>query len=468
MPKFEKLAKLHKYGAAVSFLAMEIFALLAFSFSGNYILFGSLSLALFILLVIFNIRQIKVDGISSIAFFFLPLFLFALVTAFGVYMRSHADVRVGHFNMAELVFIPLGLIPMAFTGYILSIDKTFKISTFLIVIYGALAVLSLINLSANIVNFGFFYTIIYKGYHMYYGGEMSAVTVDRMAYVLEGFKIIEADISHYVLYPAMLLTSGIALLFISPLRQKKLFVIYSVFTGIALLSLIFVPTMYGLYSFVIVLLITAVIFLLKRFEVLRKPAGIVLYVGIGLASLVFLVMFANMNISGIHNVISGNGLLNRLFNTNGIVSRYNPLIDSLFSNGRFLGFVVTNDAMQEEVHMSGSFLFDSFMTSGVIGVIAIIVMMVVGFKGFKKYFLKENDDFYSKALLIAFVIFFCIYAGTINSTEYGIYYTIYKPVYMTGPFMLLIFIFCYVISKGEEKVETKKEPQAIEEVKQDE
>ena len=146
MPKFEKLGKLHKYGAAISFLALEIFAILAFSFSGNFVLYGGLALGLVVLLILFNIRQIKVDGISSIALFFLPLFLFTLITAFGVYMRSHAHPAVGHFSVAELVFIPLGLLPIAFSGYVLSIDKTFKIKHFLIVIYGALALLSLINL----------------------------------------------------------------------------------------------------------------------------------------------------------------------------------------------------------------------------------------------------------------------------------------------------------------------------------
>ena len=205
MPEFNKLSRLHKYGAAISFLAMEIFALIAFSFGSSYILYGALSLALLVLLILFNVKEISVDGMSSIALFFLPLFLFTVVTALGVYSRAH--LHEGDFNIGELVFIPLGLLPMSFSGYLLSIDKTFKISTFLTVIFSALGVLCLINLIVNLVNFGPFYTVIYKGYHMYYGGVMSDVTIDDMAYVLEGFKFIEVDISHYVLYPALLLTS---------------------------------------------------------------------------------------------------------------------------------------------------------------------------------------------------------------------------------------------------------------------
>ena len=171
MPEFKKLSRLHKYGAAISFLAMEIFALIAFSFGSSYILYGALSLALLVLLILFNIKEISVDGMSSIALFFLPLFLFTVVTALGVYSRAH--LHEGDFNIGELVFIPLGLLPMSFSGYLLSIDKTFKISTFLTVIFSALGVLCLINLIVNLVNFGPFYTVIYKGYHMYYGGVMS-------------------------------------------------------------------------------------------------------------------------------------------------------------------------------------------------------------------------------------------------------------------------------------------------------
>ena len=139
MPEFRKLSKLHRFGAAISFLAMEIFALIAFSFGSSFVLYGALSLALLILLILFNIKEIKVDGISSIAFFFLPLFLFTIITAFGIYSRSHA--YRGDYSTAELVFIPLGILPISFCGYMLRIDKTFKISTFLLVIYSALGVL---------------------------------------------------------------------------------------------------------------------------------------------------------------------------------------------------------------------------------------------------------------------------------------------------------------------------------------
>ena len=467
MPKFEKLSKLHKYGAAISFLAMEIFALIAFSFGNNYVLYGALSLALLILLIIFNIKEITVDGVSSIALFFLPLFLFTVITAVGVYMRSH--VYAGHYSMAELIFIPLGLLPMAFSGYMLSIDRTFKISTFLVVIYSALGILSLVNLGVNLVNFGPFYSLIYKDYYMYYGGAISEVAVGDMAYVLEGFKFIEVRMERYLLFPSLLLTSSIALLFISP-KERRLFFTYVAFSVVGLFSLIFVPTLKALIVVVLVLLIDAVIFLLKKFAVVRKPAKYVLYVGLALTVLLALVIVLNnqSKIPFVHNITANNSFLNRLFNTNGYVSKINPLVFDVLCSDNFLGFAVDKSDIYSlyppELHMSGCFYFDTFMTSGVIGVIAIMFALFIGLKGFKKYFLSEKDNFYSKAVLVSLVVFYLIYIGLFNNTEYGIFYKIYQPVFISGPFMIVVFILSYVLGRTYEAKDPVKEETPAEEV----
>lgn len=453
MPKFEKLSKLHKYGAAISFLAMEIFALIAFSFGNNFVLYGALSLALLILLIIFNIKEITVDGISSVALFFLPMFLFTVITAVGVYMRSH--VYAGHYSMAELVFIPLGLLPISFAGYILSIDKTFKISTFLVVIYSALGILSLINLGVNLVNFGPFYSLIYKDYYMYYGGAMSDVAVGDMAYVLEGFKFIEVRMERYLLFPALLLTSSIALLFVSP-KERRLFFTYVAFSAVGLLSLIFVPSLKALILVVLVLLIDTAIFLLKKFEVLRKPAKYVLIVVVALAALLALTIVLNnqSKIPFVHNITQNNSFLNRIFNTNGYISKINPLVFDVLCSDNFLGFAVDKSDIYSiyppELHMSGYFYFDTFMTSGVIGVVAIVFALFIGLKGFKNYFLNQKDNFYSKAVLVSLTVFYLIYIGLFNNTEYGVFYKIYQPVFMSGPFMIVIFILSYILGRSYE------------------
>ena len=461
MPKFERLSKLHKYSAAISFLAMEIFALIAFSFGSNYILYGALALALLVLLIIFNIKEITMDGMSSIALFFLPLFLFTVISALGVYMRSYA--AIGTFSIAELLFIPLGLLPMSFCGYMLSIDKTFKISTFLIVIYSALGVISLINLVVNLVNFGFFYSLIYKGYIMYYGGAMSSVTVDHMAYVLQGFKFIEVKMERYLLFPTLLLTSSIALFFLSPKEERRMFFTYLAFTLVGLTCLIFVPSLDALLRVIVIGVIDALIFLLKKFTVIRKPAKIALYVILALGGLGYLAIILNNQsaLGFIHNITTSNALFNRVFNSNRFVNIYNPTVKDVLCSSNFLGFVGEADAFGNvyPTPVSSNFYFDTFMTSGVLGAVAIIFAFVIGFKGFKRYFSLENDKFYIKASIISLVVFYLIYIGIFNSTDYGVFYEINEPVFISGPFMLMVFIFSYVLAKAPKvtKEEEKKE-----------
>ena len=80
----EKLLGLSKYAIATSFLAMEVFAFIAFSFGNSFVLFGCLSLALLLILILFSIREIKVRGVTDIIFLIFPALMFGLVTALGV------------------------------------------------------------------------------------------------------------------------------------------------------------------------------------------------------------------------------------------------------------------------------------------------------------------------------------------------------------------------------------------------
>jgi hypothetical protein len=205
---------------------------------------------------------------------------------------------------------------------------------------------------------------------------------------------------------------------------------------------------------------------MKRFDKSRRPFLIAFNVIIGLGIFGYLFLILNQqSVLPLHRLTESNSFLNKLFNTNAIVNKYNPLIENVFSGEKFLGFAVYSQTLLDEAHMSGSFFFDFFMTSGVIGVIAFLFAIVIGFKGFGRYFKSENDNFYVKALLIAFVLVYLIFTGTFDNTEYGIYYSVYKPIFMSGPFLIMIFIFSYVLAKSPKK-ENKVEP-AIEEVKEE-
>ena len=286
-----KLKALSKYSVAITFLALEFFALLSFNFSGSYIVFGALSLALMLLLILFNIKEIKINGLSNVAFFFFPLILFVLLTTISGYMLPHT--KIGDYSYAELVFIPLGILPIAFVGYLLSVDPNFKIKNLLIVVFGGLALYTSLNLIVNLINFGAFYPIFYKGYHLYYSGLISSLPVNEFAYALEGFKFIEVEMSHYVLYPALLLSSSVMLLYLSPKNDKVRFIVYAVYTFIALLALILVPSLLSLLSIIVMGVLLLLVYFGKRFVKTRKVFKIMMIVFLSLVGIVYLVFILN-------------------------------------------------------------------------------------------------------------------------------------------------------------------------------
>ncbi len=450
-----KLKLFGKYSAAITFLAFEFFALIAFNYSGSFVLFGSLSLALCLLLILFNIAEIKTKGLSNVALFFIPLFLFVLLTAVGNYNTVHTKV-FGHFSWAETVFIPLGLLAMAFNGYLLSIDKNFKLKTFITVVFSALAVYVLINFIYNLISFGAFYPLVYKGYYLYYSGIKSELPVNEFAYVLEGFKFVEVKMAHYVLFPLLLLSSSVMLLFTSPKKEKGYFITYLAFTLLALFALIFIPSLLSLGGIIATALLVLVIYLGKTYVKTRKVFKIVLFILLGLALLGYL-FYVIAVATGMSN--SFTGILDRIFNSNRYARRVNPILINLFSSSKFLGFYgnQTAPSVIDEVSLSGFFIFDSFMTSGVIGAFAIFTFIFLGFKSFKKYFYSHKDEFRLQATMLLFLIVFVGYSAFFNEGEYTLYYNVYKPLYLTSPFILMIFMLSYVICKSRVETEEVKE-----------
>ena len=459
MKFIEKLKPLNKYSAAVSFLSLEVFAILAFSFSGSYVLFGSLSLAVCLLLLLFNIGEIKATGLSTIGFFIIPVFLYTLLTALGIYSRGHA--LLGNFSVAEVVFIPLGLLPMAFSGYLLSLDKSFKLQTFLLVVYGALTAITVVNMIVNLVNFGAFYTVIYSDYSMYYNGQLSDTLVKDMAYTLEGFKLIEVKMSHYVLYPGLLFSSIAMIPYLKFKEAKKTFIAYCGFAFIGLLAIVLFPSVIGAFAIGFNLLIAGIVLLCKKVEKARKPVKIgVTIIGV-LGILFFFMMFINQQVNP--PLFTGVKFFDKLFNTNRIARIYNPMVNNLFSD-KFLGFIYYFPFAGSDpflYDLTGSFFFDNFMTSGVIGNIAFVMMMVLAIFGFKRYFLSKNSEFSIKSALFTLVSFYFGYSFLFSDGQYGIFYDIRKPIFLTSTFMIVLFICAYVYSANPKEVKKEEKENEV-------
>jgi len=446
----EKLKSLIKYAPVMAFLSLEVFALIAFSLGNSIILFGSLSLALAIILAIFTYNEINKDGLSKTIFLFFPLVIYVLLIALGTYTKAH--VSINDISTGEMVLASLGILSVGAVGYLLSINKAFRPSQFLIIIYSGIALLVIINLIINLINFGAFHTILYKNYYMYYGGQRSSLTVDNIAYALEGFKFIEVKITHYTLYPILLLTSVIGLINISPKKEKYKFITYCVFVVVAVLALVLVPSLYGLIFGFIVLVIMLLSFLYKKFSLKFKPFKITILVFTAFAAVVLLIMILNTQdfSKGFAKAIASVPILNKIFNTNPFVSAYNANLTNVFCTNRFFGYCAHGNALfiSDLAPLTDSILFDNFMTSGVIGVAALIVFYVLGFKKSGMIADESRISFRDKTIFLTFVATFIIYSLIAADGEYAIFHRVIRPTYLTAPFLISVFIISYLYCVG--------------------
>ena len=159
----KKKFDLSSYATVVGFLALEVLAFLGFSLGHNLVLYGSLLLALSLLLLLVTFRQIKMEGVSNYAFFLFPIFVFGLLSALSIFVK-YSTGAIGSLNA---FFTPIALTFAGLSGFFVSHIKGFDLQKVFLVIYGALALFVLINLILTMIYFVPFYTIRYRNSYLY-------------------------------------------------------------------------------------------------------------------------------------------------------------------------------------------------------------------------------------------------------------------------------------------------------------
>lgn len=212
------------YAVVVGFLCLEVLAFISFYLGHSFILYGSLSIVLAILLGLVTYRQINKDGIASFAFFLFPLFVFGLLTC----LSNFSYGSIGAPGVAETVFVPIGMIFISLSGFLSAYTKGFKIRLAMIVIYSALALFVFINLLITMIYYVPFYTLIYRNSYIFYDGKPSALPIGAMAYMLFGFQVKQVTLEYWTLFPSLLLTAVIPLFFLDRKAYKREFIIYAV------------------------------------------------------------------------------------------------------------------------------------------------------------------------------------------------------------------------------------------------
>ena len=354
--------------------------------------------------------------------------------------------------MATRIFMPIGFASLGLTGCFVGKSRGFKIKYALIAIYGALALYCLINLIVTMVQFVPFYTIKYRNSYIYYNGKPSPLPIGETAYALIGFEMEEVSIDYFSFFPSILLTSVIALFFIKPKENKKLFLAYSAFSVIAFLSILFTPTIMTFITTFLVIVCIVVILLKGKNIISNKLLKNLMLVILVIFALGFVVVLLNAqnNLAFMHKITSSNKLFNKLFNTNHITSSYNAVLDGLFSSNKLFGFPPYYDEIRfENVWPAGGWFTDMFMTSGLFGYAFFVFFLYLGIKNFIKYYNSDaDDDIKDKSLIIALIVVILGYTFINYDAKPFVYSNIVDNYLLRGPFILVFFLVGYVYGKG--------------------
>lgn len=442
------------FGNVVAFFTLEVLAFIAFSLGTSYILYSVLSLVLLVFLLLVTWKQINKDGLATYAFFLFPVLVYGLLSALSSFTWDPL------FSLHGLsFFIPFGMTCFAACGFLASSLKTFKISQALLVIYSAIAVLTLINLLATMIEFTPFYTLIYRGKYIYYDGNISEVSVSGMAFALMGFSVSEVSVEYFSLFPSLLLSAVIPLFFIKFKENKSVFSLYLVYFLLGVISLILTVSKVTLITDFLVAVVVLFVLLFAKLNWKGKVLKIVFIVFLCLFIVGFALVFCNAQtdvsaFKWLQNIIANNALLDRLFNSNRFISKYNAILYDVISNDKFFGFyhfAEMTEGYLNGLYPSSSWIFDNFMTSGVFGVVFFAFFLVIGIRRLLKYYRESSDGKMEKALLVCFIFSFLAYSLiSYDATPY-IFSKEMSPIYLSGPFLVVLFLLSYAFYKSLEK-----------------
>lgn len=473
MEEINKSTNKLELSQVISFLVLEVLALTAFNLGNSFILFSIISLLVAILLCIVIRKDLKQIGYSSYIYFLFPLIMFGVLSAVSSFANQDPRYSLSLFGR---ILIPFGLLAFSICGYFVSATKTFSLKKALVVIYSALAILTLINLVDTMIEFSPFYTIIYRGKYIYYMGKPLDVPVNKMAFSLIGFTFNETSITYFSLYPSILISAFGPLLFIKPKEEKKLFILlFSCFLLGAITLILTINIQVLLTDFLIVVIMIFIIGITK-YKWNKKAIKIILSILFVLFLFAVIVLYLNAQtgvtsgfIANIQNIIKSNKILNKLFN-NHLCKAYGNILDNLFSMEKFFGFPVMFDSYfhADGIYPSGSWFFDTIMTSSFFGLVLFIFALVIGVKELILYYKKDTDSKMEKVGIISFIFVLLGYSLINFDVTPYIFKETTVPFYTNGCFLIMIFLFSYVIYKGFIiKAQIKKE-EIKEEIKNEE
>lgn len=165
-------------------------------------------------------------------------------------------------------------------------------------------------------------------------------------------------------------------------------------------------------------------------------------------------MLTALNVRPLSDAIENNDFLSRLFIHNRVVSKYFYLVRAMSEGSYFRGFTGYLIG-QDNLALSGSWLFDMFAIAQIYGWLGFIIFVVLYVVRSKYYLQESSDEQNSKMMVFGISLTFLLFTLVCyNSMPYFTEST-YVPFTLTAPFVILLFLFGYMGHYEEEETNEK-------------
>ena len=439
-----------KNKSILTFLILEIVALTAFNFGNAGYIFGlaGVLLAVFGMFFVYNIEENK----KKLLWLLLPFGLLLLVSAIGSFNGFSKN-----FSLLSNISLLLSLPAFLILGFVIRKLNDVKPKIVLLVVGGGLAAITFFGLASTIIQYGFFYSLIYKSKPLYFFDGWP-YDVTKEMYWLNGFSFGEVFIEYGSLFALLCASFLPGLLFVSPKKERNEFIVGSVIGGIGLLTLLIIPNWKALVILVLASVFAFAFKFLKNHKKVQKILEISFVSLVGLGIIFFVIALINAATG-----FKFGGFLERIFEKNAVMLKCQETLKMLFYkdfNGAHTNlfglapYEYNKDAVLEE---TGIFEVQLLKEVGVLGTFIFIgFVLVMGYFLFN-YIKKSKDEDSVKSINVTMLLAFFLFETLFFIASYKVHDEgSYTPFLRSPTLLVMLFLFGYTFIPLEKEGETNE------------
>ena len=207
---------------------------------------------------------------------------------------------------------------------------------------------------------------------------------------------------------------------------------------------------------IITVLVISFVVLLSKINKLRNKIiyGILtILLPICVLLLIFFLLNAN-GVGWVKNITTSNSVINHIFNLNKYSENYNDILNGMFSSEKLFGFPPHEVLLpyRHYVYPSGNWFIDQFMYGGIFVVIFFLIIFIISMRHLYLYTKVSSDNKLEKVLVLSLILEYFGYTFINGSVLRMVNYADQLPLFLSGPFLVIIALLGYTYGKSSRKV----------------